>query len=186
MKSGESVRPATVGDAFDVARIHVETWRQAYKGIVPDAYLEGLSVERRADFWVKTLSESTAGTLVAVDAGGRVVGWASFGASRDEDGRGLGEVYAVYLQSADWGKGIGRALMAAAERRLTEQGFSIFTLWVLELNSRTRRFYDKAGYKPDGAKKAVGLGGKELIEVRYRKSAPRINVIGASGAGVML
>lgn len=171
--SGWCVRPATVRDAPDVARIHVETWRQAYKGIVPDSYLDGLSVERRAEFWGKTLSESTAGTLVAVDARGAVVGWASFGASRDEDGRGLGEVYAVYLQAADWGKGIGRELMAAAERGLAEQGFSVFTLWVLELNSWTRRFYEKAGYKPDGAKKAVTLGGKELIELRYRKPAPR-------------
>lgn len=173
MKPGKSVRPAMVGDAAEVARIHVETWRHAYKGIVPDSYLDGLSVERRAEFWGKTLSESTAGTLVAADARGHVVGWASFGVSRDEDGRGLGEVYAVYLQAADWGKGIGRELMAAAERGLAEQGFSVFTLWVLELNSRTRRFYEKGGYKPDGAKKIVNLGGKELIELRYRKASPR-------------
>lgn len=166
------IRPATVGDAGDIARIHVETWRQAYKGIVPDSYLDGLSVERRAENWGKTLAESTAGTLVAVDAKGGVVGWVSFGASRDEDGRGGGEVYAVYLQASEWGKGIGRELMAAAERGLAERGYSAFTLWVLELNSRTRRFYDKASYQPDGAKKTILLGGKELVELRYWKSAP--------------
>lgn len=172
MNPGSTIRPAAVGDAGDIARIHVETWRHAYKGIVPDSYLDGLSIERRAEAWGKILSESVAGTLVAVDADGRIVGWVSFGASRDSDGRGLGEVYAVYLQTSEWGKGIGRDLMAAAERRLAGQGFSVVTLWVLELNSRTRGLYDRAGYKPDGAKKTISLGGKELVELRCRKPAP--------------
>lgn len=171
MNPGSTIRPAAVGDAGDIARIHVETWRHAYKGIVPDSYLDGLSVERRAEAWEKILSESAAGTLVAVDARGAVVGWVSFGASRDEDGQGLGEVFAVYLQAAEWGKGIGSELMAAAERGLAGQGFSAVTLWVLELNSRTRGFYDRAGYRTDGAKKTISLGGKELVEVRYRKPA---------------
>lgn len=165
------IRPAAVADAGEVARIHVETWRHAYRGIVPDSYLDGLSVERRTESWAKTISEGKTGTLVAVDERGRAAGWASFGASRDEDGSGFGEVYAVYLQAADWGKGIGRRLMAAAERGLAERGFSVFTLWVLELNARTRRFYDKSGYRPDGAKKVINLEGRELVELRYRKAA---------------
>jgi ribosomal protein S18 acetylase RimI-like enzyme len=165
------IRPATVDDANDIARIHVDTWRDAYKGIVPDAYLKDLSKEKRAATWAGSLLRSPNNTLVATGDIGQILGWVSFGSSRDDDGSGIGEVYAIYLQSDHWGKGYGKNLLADAENRLSEEGFSTITLWVLELNYRTRRFYEIAGYVADGTKKIITICDCELIELRYRKTA---------------
>jgi ribosomal protein S18 acetylase RimI-like enzyme len=164
------IRPATVDDASDIARIHVDTWRDAYKEIVPDAYLRDLSKEKRASTWTESLLRSPTGTLVTLGDIGQIVGWVSFGASRDDDGSGIGELYAIYLQSDHWGKGYGKRLLAYAEHHLSKEGFSTITLWVLELNYRTRRFYEIAGYVADGTKKTLTICGRELIELRYRKT----------------
>jgi GNAT superfamily N-acetyltransferase len=82
---------------------------------------------------------------------------------------GAGELYAIYLDPAHWGRGYGRALMRAAERGLAEAGFSKAYLWVLETNARARRFYEIAGWAADGGTKVEHRGTVELREVRYRR-----------------
>jgi len=163
------IRKATVEDAYDIARIHVHTWRDAYTGIVPQSHLDNLSVEKRQEQWNRILRESPTGTIVATDAKSAVIGWASFGLSRDDDGAGIGELYAIYLQSDSWGKGYGRQLMDSAETSLSSEGFPAITLWVLEENVRTRRFYQIAGYFTDQNEKTIVIDGMELNELRYRK-----------------
>jgi ribosomal protein S18 acetylase RimI-like enzyme len=74
----------------------------------------------------------------------------TFGESRDDDARGLGEVYALYVDPASHRGGVGRMLMAEARRRLTEDGFSEAILWVLQGNSRARSFYEGEDWSPDG------------------------------------
>ena len=164
------IRDATVEDASAIARIHVDTWRNAYAGIIPESYLAKLSKEQRQNRWADSLSQSTAGTIVITDRNSDVVGWASFGPSRDDDGAGMGELYAVYLESSHQGKGYGKKMMAAAEDRLIKIGFTSITLWVLELNGNARRFYEKTGYAADGTHKSIHIDGKMLIECRYRKN----------------
>ena len=164
------IRQGEIADAQAIARIHVDMWREAYAGIVPASHLDNLSVEKRRRKWEDTLARSPATTSVVTDETGRVVGWVSFGPNRDEDGTGRGEVYGIYLQSACWGRGLGRALMQAAETALASQGFSTFTLWVFELNRRARKFYERAGYRPDETVKQVSIGGAALNEIRYAKS----------------
>jgi ribosomal protein S18 acetylase RimI-like enzyme len=84
------------------------------------------------------------------------------------DGRAgrVGEVYAIYVVSAWWSAGAGRALMNAALAALRADGYRRAVLWVLADNVRARRFYDRAGFAPDGACTIIsGLGG--VLEVRY-------------------
>lgn len=164
------IRSATVSDAADIARIHVETWRAAYAGIVPEAHLAQLSEEAGAQRWVKLLTQGTREARVAVDHVDRVVGWASFGPSRDEDGHGVGEIYAIYIDQPHWGAGIGTALVEDAVRRLELGAFGSVTLWVLEENARARRFYDKVGFGFDGTSKVIEIGGSGLMEVRYKRA----------------
>ncbi|HEY5275248.1 MAG TPA: GNAT family N-acetyltransferase, partial [Coriobacteriia bacterium] len=82
----------------------------------------------------------------------------------------LGEVRALYVAPDRWRSGAGSALMAKAERLLTDAGFTEAFLWVLEDNARGRRFYEAAGWDADGRTKTAVIGGRELVEVRYRKT----------------
>ena len=167
------IRQARLDDATDIACIHVETWRDTYAGIVPANYLDRLSIEQRQNRWTAILTRSTDKTIVLTDTSERVVGWASYGPSRDDDGNGHGELYALYLTSTDWGKGYGRQLILAVENRLTELGFANFTLWVLEQNARARRFYKRAGYQYDGSRKTIVIDEADLFELRYAKNRSR-------------
>ena len=91
------------------------------------------------------------------------------GRCRDADrtGPGQGEVYAIYVLPEWWGRGAGRLLMAHVVRALAEAGQDDITLWVLEGNQRARRFYEAAGFRLDGARQELDLGGP-VTELRYQ------------------
>ena len=152
-----------------IATIRVEAWRAAYRGIVPDEYLRTLSIEQRHARWRQIL-EAGESVLVAED-GDKAVGWISAARSRDVDApQSTGEIWAVYVDPGHWGKGIGRALCAAAEEELRRQGFTEVTLWVLKDNERAQHFYVSTGLVRDACEdRIVQLRGKALREVRMRK-----------------
>jgi ribosomal protein S18 acetylase RimI-like enzyme len=83
--------------------------------------------------------------------GERVIGFVTFGPSRDRDTVGMGEIYALYVDPGRYQGGVGRLLMAHARRRLKEQGFEAAVLWVLLGNERAASFYEREGWEPDGA-----------------------------------
>jgi GNAT superfamily N-acetyltransferase len=146
------IRPAGPADARPVAEVHVASWRHAYRGLLPDDALDRLSVDDREARWLGAFADPdpTGGALVA-EVEGRIVGFASFGPSRDDDApAGTGEVPAIYVEPAALGTGVGRELLGAATRALREAGFGRATLWVLEANEPARRFYEKAGWRWDG------------------------------------
>jgi ribosomal protein S18 acetylase RimI-like enzyme len=160
------IRQATLDDAPAIAAIHVRTWQAAYARIVPSDYWAGLSVQEKCAFWQQQLAVNRDVVLVAVNDS-KVVGWASGGPSRDVDGEGGAEVYAIYVSPEFWGRGIGRQLMMKIEAAVSP--CSIITLWVLGQNQRAIGFYRKMGYEFDGAEKTILLGGVNLTEVRLRK-----------------
>ncbi|MGD0560880.1 MAG: GNAT family N-acetyltransferase, partial [Streptosporangiaceae bacterium] len=151
-----SVRPAAVADAEGVGLVHVRSWQSAYRGKIPQEHLDGLDPAGRAQVWRRIMEEaepSRGGVLVAVAAGGGIIGFASFGPSRDSDTdpRVTGEVFAIYADPDAWGTGAGRALMASAVAELARLGYASAILWVLDTNDRARRFYALAGWQEDGA-----------------------------------
>src|SRR5215469_18042967 len=110
------IRPACLADALRIATIHVEAWRAAYRGIVPDEFLDSLSIDERESKWRQNLSAATASTWI-VQESETVVGWISAAGSRDAGATAsTGEIWAVYVAPEHWGKGIGRLLCETAER----------------------------------------------------------------------
>lgn len=171
-----TIRQATIDDAARIATTHVRSWQAAYQGLIPQEYLDGLDPAQRLAMWKQVLaSANTAavGVLVAEEDSG-VAGFASFGAARDidEDPSLVGEIMAIYLLPAAWGKGLGRELMTAALACLSAVGYAQVTLWVLDSNNRARTFYEAAGFRPDGSAKDDESRGFVLHEVRYRRRLP--------------
>ncbi|MFT3772752.1 MAG: GNAT family N-acetyltransferase [Minicystis sp.] len=171
MSATPHIRLAEPADARAVAVIHVEGWRAAYTGLMPEAVLAAFSIDEREQTWrdrFAGLDPSEARTMVAV-IDGQVLGWASTGPCRDDDREGGdGELWALYIDPASWGRGIGRALFAAAAADLRAHGHRALTLWVLDGNARARRFYEAAGMHADGAHKDEEIQGAHLPHVRYR------------------
>jgi GNAT superfamily N-acetyltransferase len=167
------IRPATLDDAEAVAAVHVASWQATYRGVVPDEVLDGAGLPAdRLRLWQRLLGpDAPAGHAAWVaEAGGEVVGFADAMPSRDDDADGVtGEVPAIYAHPDAWGTGAGRELMAAAVAGLRDAGFRSATLWVLDTNARARRFYERAGFAPDGAAKTDTLAGAPVTEVRYRR-----------------
>jgi ribosomal protein S18 acetylase RimI-like enzyme len=166
---GMIIRRAGLEDAWGIATIHVQAWRVAYRGIVPDEYLGALSIEQRHAGWRQIL-EAGESVWVAED-GNEVLGWISAARSRDVDAsQSTGEIWAVYVDPGHWRTGVGRALCAAAEQELRRQGFTEMTLWALKDNELARRFYASIGFVRDACEdRIIQLGGKGLHEVRMRK-----------------
>lgn len=159
------IRPASPEDALSIETIRVRGWQSAYRHVFPAADLDALPID--AERWRARLHVPPTGwTTIVCEDGGSVVGFASAGPSRDEDE--LGEVYAIYVDPDSWSTGAGRALLAAAESALGA-AYAAALLWVLEDNPRARRFYERAGWAPDGVRKAEERFGVRAAEVRYRK-----------------
>lgn len=164
-----NLRPATISDAEAIARAHVLTWQTSYRGLVPDDFLDALVVESRADTWRVVLGEAnpTHATWVGL-IDGQVVGFAHVGPSRDDDARdGVGELYAIYVLAEHQGRGVGQALIRVAASWLGER-YRSATLWVLEANERSRRFYEMSGWRFDGTTKRDDRGSFALEEARHR------------------
>lgn len=162
-------RPATAADVPAVAAIRIRSWQAAYRGMVPAGYLDALDPAAELERW---RGRELTGQHVA-EAGGRVVGWLSVGPYRADPGEEVpgpacGEVRAIYARPEAWGQGVGRALLAYGLAELDRAGLDPVLLWVLEGNSRARRFYEKAGFAPDGPVVGFEVGGATLPEVRYR------------------
>jgi GNAT superfamily N-acetyltransferase len=164
------LRTAQPRDAAAVAGVHVRSWQAAYRGLLPDEYLDGLRPDDRAQRY--TFGERQAdrpGTIVAT-TWGEIRGFATIGPCQDEERRLTGEVLALYVDPEFWGRGIGRVLMLEARTRLARQGYREAVLWVLVGNDRAERFYRVDGWTPDGSRRYDQVWGVTVDEIRFRKS----------------
>ena len=162
-----SLRDARLEDAEAIANVHVRTWQGAYGHIFPAEKLAAISVEAWTRHWRQWLTDPVPGThrLVVEDEDG-IRGFASAGPAGDEPGSG--EVYAIYVLPEAWGSGHGRELMTAILDRLRGEGYADAVLWVLENNPRTRRFYEQAGWQPEGEPHEETFLETLVPVVRYR------------------
>lgn len=164
------LRPAEPGDANAVALVHVRSWQAGYHNLLPDEYLDGLRPEERARRYnFANPDPLQPATLVAVE-GGQICGFATTAPARDSDGKDCGELWALYVDPAHWGRGIGAALVSAARTRLLELGFRHAVLWVMAGNTRAEPFYRLDGWAPDGLRRTESVWGAVVDELRYRRA----------------
>jgi GNAT superfamily N-acetyltransferase len=162
------VRAAVPADAREVARVHVRSWRSAYRGLIAQQFLDGLDPDVIAGrYTFGRVGLRMPSTLVAVD-GGAIRGLATTGLCRDEDPPNFGELMAIYVDPAHVRTGVGRLLMGAARERLRLVGVAGAVLWVLDENVAARRFYERDGWRFDGARRTVTYAGLPARQVRYR------------------
>jgi ribosomal protein S18 acetylase RimI-like enzyme len=177
-----TVRPATVADAPAMGRVHIRAWQAAYRGQMPEDYLDGLRPEDRAAYWDGVLRrEGRRGAVLVAERAGEVVVFAAAGPSPDPEG--AGELYAIDVDPAHWGTGAGRALLGAARAELAGMGFDETVLWVLPANARARRFYEIAGWVADGTERTSEVFGVTVPEVRYRRRSTSAESSSATPAG---
>ena len=143
-----TIREATLADAAGIARVHVESWRTTYPGIMPQEHLDALSVAEREEKWQGILSPDNADvtcTFVAETEDGEIVGFTEGGRDRSGGSDFQAEIYVIYLLKSQQGRGLGRRLLQTAARRLHADGYSTLFLWVSALNHPAQAFYEAVG-----------------------------------------
>jgi GNAT superfamily N-acetyltransferase len=163
------VRRAVPDDAGAIAAIHVRAWQSAYRGLVRDELLDGLTVEGREGFWREAAAggQRAGPVFVAVDDDA-VLGFCALAVpsrdvNTDED---VAEIAAIYVTPDVWRTGVGTALLDAALTETRARGCKSMTLWVLADNHRARDFYARFGFTPDGAAMLHEASGQTEIRLR--------------------
>ena len=160
------VREARLPDAPQIARVHVDSWRTTYAGIVPEVFLAGMSYEDFEARWHGWLGVEESVVYVVESPSARIVGFALGGPQREEDYSGYeGELYAAYLLREYQRKRLGRHLLGAVAKGLARQEKTSMLAWVLADNP-SRHFYEVVGGKLLG-REEIEIGGVTLEEVAY-------------------
>ena len=139
-----SVRVATADDADAIERIRTDTWRDAYRGLIPNAVLDRLGYDgsRRREM----MSQQRADRFVLVaEHDDEIAGFVNGGPSRSADLPYAGEIYAIYVLPEHQGHGHGAALLRAGARELVARGVNAMVVWVLRENKPSRAFYERMG-----------------------------------------
>ncbi|MBG9733793.1 acetyltransferase [Paenibacillus alvei] len=159
------IRKAIAGDAPGIARVHVDSWRTTYQGIVSDTYLSGLSVQARQTMWEHAISQLTADKCIFVvqQKSGEIVGFAMGGPSRSEQFPNRSELYALYLLSSVQGQGIGKMLVSYVMGYMKSCGYISMLTWVLKGNSALQ-FYRRTGAVIVG-EEDIEIGGEPHTEI---------------------
>jgi len=166
------IRNAGPGDVECIAAIHVSSWQSAYRGLLPDSYLDSLTAEQRLPMWKQILGSPIPSVSVWVATiEDEIVGFCSIGPpeSSGADATDPLVLHTIYLQPGHERRGIGGALLRHAEQGMQHLGAGSAILWVLSGNGRATRFYEASGWKPDGVEKLDQIFGQTVREVRYSK-----------------
>lgn len=162
------IREALLSDAEGIAKVHVQTWQDAYVGLIPDYFLQSLSVVQRTATWVENIEKPLPKThIMTAELDGQIVGFVSVGANRENGPADQGEIFAIYVDPGIQGQGVGAALMRAAIQALRREYFERAILWVLEGNLSSRSWYKLHGWNSDGTTKIDQRADFLLTEVRY-------------------
>ena len=161
-----NIRKATPKDVPLISRIHARSWKYAFKGHLPQSYLDNL----KEDFWEPTfkkwLEEGTV-TVRLLSIHGQMAGCISYGRAQDEKHPDWGEIRSLYLLPEYMGCGFGKHLLKTGMDDLRKRGYKTIYLWVLDTNTHARHFYEKNGFRKTEDLLIVELGGKQLTDIRY-------------------
>lgn len=168
------IRPARTGDASDIARVDVDTWRCTYDGILSESLLSGLSYSRRRIHWQAMLDRREGLVLIAESDADGAVGFAAAGPERSGEHGADAEVYELYLLPSHQGNGVGRRLVQITAARLASIGYGSLIVWVLADNP-ARGFYEHI-HGTEVATRRAQVGNDYHREVAYLW--PEITTVG--------
>ena len=157
-----TVRDAVFADAAAIAYVHYHGWQQSYKGLLPDSFLQGRSIESSREHFEKRRCEN----MAVAEVDGKIVGFCGWGDFRGDEN--MGEIYAIYLLDEYKRRGIGSMMMDHAVQKLKEMGHGKVGLWVLKNNESAILFYEKVGFSYTGEDKQEDMG-EVITESLYTK-----------------
>ena len=161
-----TIIPAEKSMSYDIAKAHIRTSQAAYKGIIPDSFLERMSIKTRAQSYKFGDDLGKDDFFFAVQIGGTISGLLYLCKYRGESQDDIGELGGIYLAPEYWHNGYGKKMMDFSLDFLKNKGYSTIKIWVLEQNKNAIDFYKKFGFTFDGKIKFTELG-KSLKTVRY-------------------
>lgn len=169
MYNYHNVRTAQFQDANDLGAIHVRSWQKAYSGLIPQDYLDKLTISERQMMWVKELAAPQRDKKIfVIETENKVKGFIVFGTSSADNLSKLGEIIAINIDPIFWNQGFGSLLLKYALCQLQKDGVIEAILWVLPTNSRAIRFYESRGWKSNGQARSRELFGITLEEICYK------------------
>ena len=165
-----TIRHATPDDAGAIAEVHVASWQAAFRGILPEDALDAMTADDRLPMWTRVLEPGSNFRVIVAKEDEAIIGFASVGPSEDGE-PGEMTLYTLYLQPDVTGKGIGRALLAEAERVMAAHGALAASLRVITANPRARYVYERAGWtlEPDTAR-IEDAWCQQVETIRYTKA----------------
>ncbi|MFF4031450.1 GNAT family N-acetyltransferase [Streptomyces sviceus] len=165
------IREMTLADCDRVAEIRIRGWQSAYRGLMPQSFLDALSVREDAERRRARFGQGGAAVVdLVAERDGEILGWACHGPYRDGDiPTEDAELYAIYVDPRRYGSGLGHVLLQESVRRCATAGHPRMLLWVLQGNTRARRFYERHGFRADGVEDPYEVDGVLVPEVRYLK-----------------
>ncbi len=149
-------------DRMEISSIYEESWKYAYKKIIPNDFLNSIEKGR----WANVIDSPSWNTLVCIE-NGKYIGTSSFCKSRFSEYDSYGEIISIYLLPAYIGKGYGSQLLRQVIVELNNQGYNKILLWVLNENHRAKEFYKMNGFVETHHITNINIGGKELQEIMF-------------------
>ena len=162
----ERIRKVTYGDEKALAYVQTESWKAAFKGLIPDEVLVRSTDLNKATAMYQRLLELGKGNgyILEIDGKPHCIAW--WDAARDEDMQGAAELICIHSLKENWGKGYGHLMMERILADVRKAGYPTIMLWVFDSNARAIRFYKAHGFAATGRKQpAFGA-----LEERYIKN----------------
>ena len=150
-------------DLLEISNIYEESWKFAYKNIIPQDYLDSIPKGR----WANNIKRTGTNNNLVMLENGKLIGTSCFGKSRWEEYSEFGEIVSIYFLPEYIGRGFGKLLIEKAVSELNRLGYEKILLWVLEENHRARSFYERCGFIPTDEFRDDSIGGKILREKMY-------------------
>ncbi|TLW95271.1 GNAT family N-acetyltransferase [Saccharomonospora piscinae] len=178
--STAAVRPATTGDASEIARLQLTTWRTAYGDALGGDVVDGLDADDVAARWADAVAHPDTDVLVATE-GRFTVGFCVAGTAPEsevaaadgslpDDAARTGLIASLVVEPR-WGRrGHGGRLLAAAAAGLRERGADRGIAWVVQSDSASLSFFRGVGWNPDGTVRTLDTGQRTVRELRLTGS----------------
>lgn len=158
-----NVRKSRLSDLEQIALIHVKSWETAFKGLMPERYINNYTLEDRNAEWLSVLGSGSESVIVAED-NNKLGGFLSY--SENVNFLNLSK---LYLCPSMYGKGVGGLLMKQMENEALTASLDLIRLYVLNNNKSAINFYSKQGFEFGDGFESEEFEGETIIDLLMEK-----------------